>query len=52
MAKGIVVYYTRSGNTKEMAEAIAKAMNESGLDTACQPVEEVERTICPTTTLS
>jgi len=41
MAKGIVVYYSRSGNTKEMAEAIAKAMNESGLDTACKPVEEV-----------
>ena len=42
MEKGIVVYYSRSGNTKEMAEAVARAMNESGLDTARKPVEEVQ----------
>ncbi|MHC4194739.1 MAG: flavodoxin family protein [Planctomycetota bacterium] len=30
MAKGIVVYYSRSGNTKAMAELIAKAMNKGG----------------------
>lgn len=41
MAKGIVVYYSRSGNTKEMAEAIAEAMNSSGLSTDCKPVEKV-----------
>jgi len=28
MAKAIVVYYSRSGNTKAMAEIIAKAMTE------------------------
>lgn len=29
MAKGIVAYYSRSGSTKEMAEIIAGAMNQS-----------------------
>ena len=42
MAKGIVVYYSRSGNTKEMAEIIAKAMNDTGLSTECKSVEKVE----------
>ena len=41
MAKGIVVYYSRSGNTKEMAEIIAKAMNDAGLSTECKSVEKV-----------
>ncbi len=42
MAKGIVIYYSRSGNTKQMAEIIAKAMNESGLKTECKSVEKVK----------
>jgi NAD(P)H dehydrogenase (quinone) len=42
MAKGIVVYYSRTGNTKEMAELIAAAMNESGLKTECKSVEAVK----------
>jgi len=41
MAKGIVVYYSRSGNTKKMAGIIAEAMNEAGLSTDCKSVEEV-----------
>ncbi len=41
MPKGIVLYYSRSGNTQEMAEAIAKAMNDSGLNTECTSVEKV-----------
>jgi NAD(P)H dehydrogenase (quinone) len=41
MAKGIVVYYSRGGNTKEMAEIIAKAMNEAELLTECRSVEKV-----------
>jgi NAD(P)H dehydrogenase (quinone) len=41
MAKGIVVYYSRSGNTKEMAEIIAKAMNDAGLSTECRVVDKV-----------
>ena len=42
MAKGIVIYYSKSGNTKEMAELIAKSMNDEGLATVCKPVEKVK----------
>jgi NAD(P)H dehydrogenase (quinone) len=42
MAKGIVIYYSRSGNTKEMAEIIAKGMNDASLDTDCKSVEKVK----------
>src|SRR4030043_1147978 len=42
MAKGIVIYYWRSGNTKEMAEMIAKSMNKAGLPTDCKSVEKVK----------
>lgn len=42
MAKGIVVYYSRSGNTKEMAEIIAKSMNGAGLKTECKSVDKVK----------
>jgi len=42
MAKGIVIYYSRSGNTKEMAELIARAMNEGDLPTDCKSVEKVK----------
>ena len=42
MAKGIVIYYSRSGNTKQMAEIVAKAMNDGGLATECKSVEKVE----------
>ncbi|AQQ70191.1 Flavodoxin [Limihaloglobus sulfuriphilus] len=40
MAKGLVIYYSRSGNTKAMAEAITEAMNQGGLDTECKAVAE------------
>jgi len=42
MAKAIVLYYSRSGNTKEMAEIITKAMNEADLPTECKPINEVK----------
>jgi len=42
MAKGIVVYYSRSGNTKQMAEIVAKSMNDAGLSTECKPVDKVK----------
>lgn len=42
MAKAIVIYYSRTGNTKEMAEIIAAAMNDSGLPTECKPVDKVK----------
>ena len=41
MAKGIVIYHSRSGNTKQMAEIITKAMNEAGLPTECKSVSDV-----------
>ena len=41
MAKAIVIYYSRSGNTKEMAQVIAKAMNDESLPTDCKPVSDV-----------
>lgn len=41
MAKGIVIYYSKTGNTKKMAEIIAKAMNDAELITECKSVEEV-----------
>ncbi len=42
MAKAIVIYYSKTGNTKEMSEMIAKAMNEADLQTECKSVSDVE----------
>ncbi len=42
MAKGIVIYYSRSGNTKQMAQIIAEAMNNAGLPTDCKSVDKVK----------
>ena len=42
MASGLVIYYSRSGNTKEMAETIAEAMNSAGLATRCKSVSETK----------
>ncbi len=42
MAKAIVIYYSRTGNTKEMADIIAKSMNEAGLQTECKSVSDIE----------
>lgn len=41
MASGLVLYYSRSGNTKAMAKAIVDAMNSAGVSTACKSVSEV-----------
>jgi len=41
MAKAIVIYYSRSGNTKQMAQIIAQAMNEALLPTECKSVDAV-----------
>jgi len=42
MAKGLVVYYSRSGNTKVMAEIIAAGMSDADLPTECKSVENVK----------
>jgi NAD(P)H dehydrogenase (quinone) len=42
MAKGIVVYYSRSGNTKKMAELIAESMNEAKLPTECKSADSID----------
>ncbi len=40
MASGLVIYYSRSGNTKQMAKTIAEAMNEAKLPTKCKSVTD------------
>jgi len=42
MAKAIVIYYSRSGNTQSMAEIMAKAMNEAQVATECKSVDKVK----------
>jgi len=42
MASGLVIYYSRSGNTKIMAKTIADAMTAAGVPTACKSVSEVK----------
>lgn len=40
MANGLVIYYSRTGNTRQMAELIAEAMNGEGLETKCKSVTD------------
>lgn len=42
MAKGLVIYYSRSGNTKLMATTTAEAMEKAGLPTKCKSVDAVK----------
>ncbi len=42
MPKGLVIYYSRSGNTKAMAKCIAEAMDSAGLPTKCKSVSDVK----------
>ena len=43
MAKILIVYYSRSGNTKEMAHEVEKGVQEvTGVDVSCLPVEQVK----------
>lgn len=41
MAKVLVVYYSRSGNTESMAKTIAQAIARENLDVDCKKVEDV-----------
>jgi NAD(P)H dehydrogenase (quinone) len=42
MASGLVLYYSRSGNTKTMAKAIADAMEKAGVPTKCKSVTDTK----------
>ncbi|RKY10413.1 MAG: flavodoxin family protein, partial [Planctomycetota bacterium] len=42
MARGLALYYSRSGNTKAMASVIAESMEASGLPTKCKSVSDVK----------
>jgi len=42
MAKALVVYYSRSGNTKKMAQIIADAINKEGVEATLKDVKETE----------
>src|SRR3989338_4589356 len=42
MAKGIVIYYSRSGNTKKMAESILEAISKEGVEAVLKDVKEVK----------
>jgi len=41
MAKVLIVYYSRTGNTEIMATAIAKAVKDEGLYVVCKKVKDV-----------
>ncbi|MDP2940878.1 MAG: flavodoxin domain-containing protein [Candidatus Omnitrophota bacterium] len=41
MAKAVVIYYSRSGNTKKMAELIREGMKKEGLDASAKDVKDV-----------
>jgi len=42
MAKALVIYYSRSGNTKKMAESVAEGIKKEGLEVALKDVLETE----------
>jgi flavorubredoxin len=41
MARGLVVYATRSGNTKEIAELVAEGMRIAGMETKVRDASEI-----------
>jgi NAD(P)H dehydrogenase (quinone) len=41
MAEILVTYYSRSGNTEQMAELVARGARDAGADVDLEPVEEV-----------
>ena len=42
MAKAIVIYYSRSGNTKKMAELVAEGINKAGIEVTLQDVKNAD----------
>lgn len=41
MPIGLVIYFSKTGHTQQMANTIAEAMTEAGLPTKCKSVEDV-----------
>ena len=42
MAEALVIYYSRSGNTKKMAESIVEGMKNEGLNAVLKDVKDVK----------
>ena len=42
MAKILVVYYSRTGNTRKMAEEVAKGASKKGVQVALNKIEEIK----------
>ncbi|MCM8799637.1 MAG: flavodoxin domain-containing protein [Candidatus Omnitrophica bacterium] len=42
MAKAVVIYYSRTGTTKAMAELISKGIREEGLEVDLKKVEDIK----------
>jgi NAD(P)H dehydrogenase (quinone) len=42
MSKAIVIYYSRSGNTKKLAELITEGIKKEGLEAVLKEVQEVK----------
>jgi NAD(P)H dehydrogenase (quinone) len=41
MAKALVIYYSRTGNTRKMAESVAEGIKKEGLEAVIKEVKEV-----------
>jgi len=41
MAKALVIYYSRTGNTRKMAELVAEGINKEGVDAVLKDVKDV-----------
>ncbi|MDD4980738.1 MAG: flavodoxin domain-containing protein [Candidatus Omnitrophica bacterium] len=42
MARALVIYYSRSGNTKKMAESVAEGIEKEGLETVIKEIKDVK----------
>ena len=42
MPKALVIYYTKSGNTKKMAEAVAEGIQKAGVEAVVKDIEDVK----------
>ena len=41
MGKALIVYYSRSGNTRKMAQAIAEAIKNEGVETTLKKQKKI-----------